>query len=64
MRHHFSITKRADISNLSGCIGGLYLANTNVTANWMKDLSDDTPLEAINFPGTHDAAACQLIVPA
>lgn len=24
----------------------------------MKDLPDETPLEHINIPGTHDACAC------
>lgn len=27
-------------------------------SNWLGTLSDDTPIESINIPGTHDSAAC------
>ncbi|KAF8315000.1 PLC-like phosphodiesterase, partial [Clavulina sp. PMI_390] len=41
----------------SDLLGVLYTHNHPPTADWMKGLPDDIPLEHTNIPGTHDAAA-------
>lgn len=48
----------ASLTSLAMLLGDLVLGNPSYLSNWMKDLDDDTPLENINIPGTHDAAAC------
>lgn len=48
----------APLTSLAILLGNLVLDNPSYLSNWMKDLDDGTPLENINIPGTHDAAAC------